>query len=316
MQLEVRHLRIICAIAESGSLGKAAAAMRLSQPGLTAQLRRIEAMLGGELFERHASGVTPTHFGELVLTRARAVLPTMDELLRSTRVAAGTGRATAQRLRLGSINAPLLGGLIAALRSVFPDAEVTSRAEGSPLPLVEDIAAGRLEAAVVGDTPGYDLPPHADVVLRPIVTEPVFVLLPDKHPLAALDEVHLADLAEDDWALPHPDNDRTREYWATAFNRTGLPMHVPYEAEGRLVAEIVRCGHAISLCQPTFDEVPGVAVRPIAGDPLWYRHLLAWHRDGPLAGHGEVMARHAADAYAAASTRNPAYPRWLARRSP
>jgi DNA-binding transcriptional LysR family regulator len=216
-----------------------------------------------------------------------------------------------RRFRLGAVNSPLLGGLLDAVREVCPGAEITSRAEGSPLPLVDDIAAGRLEAAVVGDCPGFELPPQSGVVLSPIVTEPVFVLLPAAHPLAALDEVELADLTDEDWALPHPDNDRTREYWASAFTIAGRRMRVPYEAEGRLVAEIVRGGHAVSLCQPTFDEVPGVAVRPIAGTPLWYRHMLAWHRDGELAAHAETLIRHATRYYEAASGRNPAYERWM-----
>jgi len=310
MELELRHLRIICTIAETGSLTRAAASLRLTQPGLSTQLRRIEGVLGGELFSRTQSGVVPTALGEVVLTRARAVLPTVDELLDVTALAARTGPSP-RRFRLGSVNAPLLGGLISAIRAHHPAAEITSRGEACPVPLVDEVAGGRLEAAVIGDCPGYEITPRPGVVVEPVATEPVFVALPATHPLAASEEVALEDLVDDDWAAPRPDNDRTREYWSTTLRHAGHRMRVVHEVEGRLHLELVRGGHAVSFCQPTFEQVAGVAVRPIAGTPLWYRHSVAWHRDGPLAPIGEALTRAATEAYRAACARSPVYRRWL-----
>lgn len=312
MELEIRHLRVICAIAESGSLTRAAAALRLTQPGLSAQLSRIETMLGGRLFERTSAGAVPTPFGEVVLTRARAVLPTIDELLGATTLAARTGPAP-RRFRLGSINAPLLGGLITAIRAHHPAAEITSREQGSPIPLIDDLANGRLEAAIVGDCPGYELTAPPGVVLQPIATEPAFVALPSGHRLAAGDEVSLDDLAAEDWVLPRPDNDRTREYWSKTFLGNGHQMRTAHEAEGRLLLDLVRSGHAVTLCQPTFEELPGVAVRPIAGNPIWYRHAVAWHQDGPLAAMRSALIQHCTKAYENAIARSPVYQRWLKR---
>lgn len=306
MELELRHLRVLCTVAENGSLTRAAAALRMSQPSLTAQLQRIERMLGGQLFERHSGGVVPTPLGEHMLTRARAVLPTVEDLMRHAAVVAGR-TPEAELVRIGSVGAPLIGGVIAGLRSIFPGCRVTSMWEDSPVAMVDHLAAGRLELAVVGDSPGYELTPSAGMEFRTVATVPVFVLLPERHRLAGQADVDLAELREDDWALPEPDDDRTREYWATV---AGYRMRVPYEATGKLMVELVRAGHAVSLCQPTFDQVPGVAVRPIVGDPLWYRHILAWHSGGRLAVHGDTLVKHAADVLACAVHRNPAYLEW------
>ncbi len=309
MNLEVRHLRVICAIADAGSLTRAAASLRMTQPGLSAQLRRIEAMLGGSIFERGQAGAVPTAFGELVLSRARAILPGIDGLLADTARAA----AAHDRIRVGSVGAPLLADLIVAVRELIPGAEVTARCQYSATPLLDDLVAGRLDAAVLGDNPGQELSPRDGVVLRPVVTEPVFALLPAGHPLAGREEASLTELVEDDWAMPHPDSDRTREYWASVFSLMGIEPRTPYEAEGRQLIEIVRTGLAVSLCQATFIEVPGVAVRPLAGDPLWYRHVLAWHRDGPLAAHGDEIVRRVGEGYLATCTSAPAYARWRER---
>ncbi|TVL88642.1 LysR family transcriptional regulator [Streptomyces sp. SAJ15] len=312
MDLEVRHLRVVCAVAEAGSLTRAAARLGMTQPGLSAQLRRIEAMLGGALFDRGKAGAAPTPFGDLVIQRARAILPGIDALLddaaRATRRA-----ATVERIRLGSVGAPLLGRLVLAVRQALPGAEVTARCQYSPAPLLDDVAAGRLEAAILGDHPDQRLPPRADVILTPLVTEPVFALLPATHPLAAREEVTLAQLADEDWAVPRPDPDRTGEYWASAAALTDRRPHTPYEAEGRQLIELVRAGLAVSLCQATFIEVPGTTVRPLAGNPLWYRHVLAWHRDGPLTAHGTAILRDVGTGYLELCAELPAYARWRSR---
>ncbi|EPH42761.1 LysR family transcriptional regulator [Streptomyces aurantiacus] len=312
VDLEIRHLRVVCAIAEAGSLTRAAARLGMPQPGLSAQLRRIEAMLGGTLFDRGKAGAVPTPFGDLVIQRARAILPGVDALLADTARAARRTTA-AERVRLGSVGAPLLGRLVLAVRDALPGCGVTSRCQYSPVPLLDDVASGRLEAAVLGDHPDQRLPPCAGVVLAPLVTEPVFALLPAAHPLAAHEEVSLARLADEDWAVPRPDRDRTGEYWSSAAALTDRRPHAPYEAEGRQLIELVRAGLAVSLCQATFIEVPGTAVRPLAGNPLWYRHVLAWHRDGPLAAHGEAILRDLGTGYLEICAESPAYARWRRR---
>jgi DNA-binding transcriptional LysR family regulator len=312
MELEVRHLRVICTIAEAGSVSRAAAALRVSQPGLTAQLHRIERMLGGQLFVRGPNGITPTQFGEMVLARARAVLPTIEELRRATVPGTG-GDGDPDILRLGSVNAPILASVVAGLRDRYPRATVTVRGEGSPVPLVELVASGRLELAIAGENPVYELPARAEVAFHTVATEPVFLLMSSEHPLASHTELELGELAEEDFALPQPDDDRTREYYALACLAAGFAIRVPYEIEGTPLTELVRAGHAVSFCQPTFRGGPGLAIRPLVGTPLWYRHVLVWHRHGPFAGRAAVVSRIAAESYAEAVRRNTTYPAWLAR---
>lgn len=313
MDLEIRHLRVVCAIAEAGSLRRAATTLGLTQPGLSTQLRRIENMLGGPLFNRRQAGAAPTPLGELVLARSRAILPGIDELLADTARAA-RGLSATTRIRVGSVGAPLLGHLILAVKHALPHAEVTSRCQYSPATLLDDLAAHRLEAAVLGDHPGHELPRPEGITFHPIATEPVFALLPATHPLAEQEDVPLSRLLEEDWAVPRPDADRTREYWSTACDTTGHRRpHTPYEAEGRQLIEIVRAGLAVSLCQATFIQAPGTVVRPLTGDPLWYRHLLAWHRDGPLTSQEPDILRRVTQGYHTTRTTSPTYANWRRR---
>ncbi|WP_149183638.1 LysR family transcriptional regulator [Streptomyces sp. TRM49041] len=312
MDLEVRHLRVVCAIAEAGSLTRAATLLGMTQPGLSAQLRRIESMLGGVLFHRRQEGAVATPFGELVLDRARSVLPGIDGLIAD---AARTARrmSACHRVRIGSVGAPLLGQLVLAVKAVLPNAQVTTRCQHSPVTLLDELVADRLEAAVLGDHPDQRLPHRDGVVLHPLATEPVFALLPAAHPLAEREEVPLAALLDEDWAVPRPDGDRTREYWSSVCAAGERHPFSPYEAEGRPLIELVRAGLAVSLCQATFIEVPGTAVRPLTGNPLWYRHVLAWHADGPLAPHSDDILRRASTGHQDTCAAAPAYARWRAR---
>ena len=68
MNVELRHLRVMVLVAEAGSVGRAARWLKVSQPSLTAQLKRIESAFGGELFERSRTGVTPTPLGRYAWT--------------------------------------------------------------------------------------------------------------------------------------------------------------------------------------------------------------------------------------------------------
>jgi DNA-binding transcriptional LysR family regulator len=72
--MELRHLRYVVAIAEERSFTRAAERLWIAQPGLSTQIRRLEAELGIQLFVRHTRGVELTDAGELFLERARAVL--------------------------------------------------------------------------------------------------------------------------------------------------------------------------------------------------------------------------------------------------
>ncbi|MGW2899246.1 LysR family transcriptional regulator, partial [Streptomyces sp. NPDC001212] len=88
MELEVRHLRVLCAIADHGSLHQAARQLGMAQPSLSTQLRRIERALGGQLFLRTRAGCRPTPLGHAVLGRARPLVAELAALVTEARAAA------------------------------------------------------------------------------------------------------------------------------------------------------------------------------------------------------------------------------------
>ncbi|WAZ23497.1 LysR family transcriptional regulator [Streptomyces cinnabarinus] len=275
MELELRHLRTIRTIADAGSLTRAATALGLAQPALSAQLRRIERALGGTLFERGRYGVRATALGELVLERTRVVLPAVSDLQREAARFAHARREP-ERLRLGGTHGPLLGALVDRLADAAPDAAVTTSASWSERELAGQLAEGRLDFALAG-TCGSAAPPGAEqLVWREIAVDPVLVMLADGHPLARDREIDLAALAGQEWACV-PGDGCFADCFTAACARAGFSPRRMYETDTASCVHLVRVGRAVGLCRASFPATPGIAIRPVTGTPLVWRHLLGWH---------------------------------------
>ena len=80
MSLDLRQLRLLLALAEHGGFGRAAAALRMTQPALSRSVKAMETAIGAALFERSATGAIPTDEGRLLIERARELVRAADEL--------------------------------------------------------------------------------------------------------------------------------------------------------------------------------------------------------------------------------------------
>ncbi|UVS81326.1 LysR family transcriptional regulator [Actinokineospora sp. UTMC 2448] len=309
MELELRHLTSLCAIADAGSVSRAAALLGVSQPALTAQLQRVERELGAQVFVRDRKGVTPTPLGQSLLTRARGVLLAMDELRRDSD---RRGLAAGPVVRLGGIAGAVSVGLADRLSDQLPDAEVHLRTEYSPRVLWDLLMASRLDAAALVDYPGFALRPPATVLSQVIAVEPVFVAMSERHRLADRASVALSDLADEPWALTPYDGAGWPDCFYAVCGEAGFTPRVLYTvSDGTPIRELVATGRAVTPCQAVFACGNGVLVKPLEGDPVRMRHILACRADSPLAENFDVVLRLACDAYWAYAQRRPDYLSWL-----
>ncbi|WP_431041674.1 LysR family transcriptional regulator [Streptomyces sp. P1-3] len=312
MELEVRHLRVVCAIADAGSITKAAAGLGMSQPTLSAQLRRIERALGGPLFVRSRHGAATTALGEFVLAKARSVLPSIDAIQVGSALHGGSG-AGRRPLRYVATPGPLMVGLLDELQRLFPDSGPTLRTETHVATAVDLVATGQQDLAAVVEylrDPASVLPP--DVLAHTVATEPAFVLLPGTHPLAGRRPVALAALADAEWVLPPSQATGLFEAFTAACADAGFTAAIRHEAEASAARELIAQGRAVGLGQATFRSTPGIVPVPLAGSPLRIRHLLLWHRHGALAAHAPALTARAERVHAEAVQRSPHYLAWLA----
>ena len=178
--MELRHLRYFIAIAEERSFTGAAERLWVAQPGLSTQMRRLEAELGVQLFERHPRGIDLTQAGELFLERARVAVSAAD-------VALATGRdleaGVVGSLRLGLAAGapwPLASELLLRFGRERPGVELTV-VEAYGGTLWRDLRAGRLDALVAPTGHG-----SADLRTLELGRAEWVMLVGTGHPLAGI----------------------------------------------------------------------------------------------------------------------------------
>ena len=189
--MNLRDLRYLLAVAEHGQFGRAAEAAGISQPTLSVQIRRLEALLGVVLFERSGKMVAPTAACDRLIGHARAAVAEADAILA---VARDLRDPMAGRFRLGIIPtlAPYLLPLIfAPLREALPLLDIEPW-EDQTTALLERLRGHELDAVILATE--VDQPEHVSL---PLFAEPFLAALPPEHPLASRMVVAEADLAAD-----------------------------------------------------------------------------------------------------------------------
>jgi len=315
----VRHLRALCAIADTGSLRKAARQLGMTQPSLTTQLRRIENTVGGRLFSREVTGSRPTPLGRSLLNRARPIVAEMNTLVSEVRLE--VGQSAGDALRIGSTGSRAVVGWLRRLRARFPDTDTTIHIDVSANALLEMVAADQLDAAFVHEVEGTPLRVPDGVRRRVLLArEPQFVALAETHPAAAAPLVRLTDLADDQWMVD-PAGDGEGAGLRRVLAAAGLNPRVVY-GDYLTAADLVASGEVVAPCQPTARSRPGMAVRPLHGDPLvvgLYLASRAPDAGAPDAGAAAVSADVDAlyadleTAYLEIAWGSEAYRQWLLR---
>src|SRR4051794_25867554 len=148
LPMELRHLRYFVAVAEELHFRRAAERLHVAQPAVSEQVRKLEDELGVRLLNRTQRSVSLTDAGAAMLDEARRVLQMAD---RAVAVARDTSTSAATRLRVGYLPASLPTAVPRALqelRRTMPNVQV-SLETGAARKLIEEVRAGRLDAAVV-----------------------------------------------------------------------------------------------------------------------------------------------------------------------
>jgi len=276
MSITLRQLRALAAAVETGSFGRAAARLNLSQPALTVQIRGLEEALGVTLFDRSARGVRPTAAGQGLAQSFARVLTELDHVVAGAREQAARRSGSVHLAVLPSVAATLLPDALARLRRDHPGIRV----------LVHDAVARRVGERVkdgvaelgIGTLSGLDASLHA----TPLFEDDLVAVLPPGHPLARRAVLTPALLATVPLVLTDPDSS-LRALAERAFAQAGLVLRPAYEATYMSTAvAMVRAGLGIGVLPATALDLkvaPVLQTRPIDA-PAMRRRILLLRRAG------------------------------------
>ena len=261
--MELRHLRYFIAVAEEGSLTLAAhKRLHTAQPSLSRQIRALEKELGAQLITRSVHGIELTAAGQAFLDHARLAVTQAEAAKAAVRRAA---QPTKPSLALGFLSGTEMDLLPKAkriLRDELPNVELKLSSDYSPR-LAEALMKGRLDAAFLRPEP------HAGgLVYRRVRTEPLIVVFPKDHRLAARKAIKLRELKGEPFIKPSKTAPTLRKIIEDSLERSGVDIRATHEVHNLAHAfSIIASTHAVTLLPAYAKNFLPVALtsRPIQG---------------------------------------------------
>jgi DNA-binding transcriptional LysR family regulator len=192
VDLSLRLLQALAAVAEDGSMTRAARRLNLTQQAVSGQIRQLERVVGTALVVRLATGIELTAAGLVVLKQGEALLQSAEAMVSEARMV-GAGRSEPLRITFkAQSTAHFMPAVEAALRRQAPDLEVQPIASHTLPDEIDALLEGRADAAFlwlpIGDDPRF--------TVHPLFAESRWVALPPGHPLTERTTLTIADLAD------------------------------------------------------------------------------------------------------------------------
>ena len=280
--MNLRDLRYLVALADTRHFGRAADRCNVSQPTLSAQLKKLEDFLGVTLIERQPRNVALTAVGERVVTRARRVLQDSDDIVALARASRDPLVGTLKVAFIPTLGPYLLPQVMPQLRRRLPKLQLMLY-EYQTAPLLEHLRAGDIDLGILAlgvDTEGLET--------RALADEPFTVAMPSSHALAKKLTVRAEDLASETLLLLE-DGHCLRDQALDVCSR--IPVH---EAEDfratslETLRQMVAAGHGVTLLpelatRGPFATARNLVIRPFA-KPVPFRTLGAvWRKSSTRA---------------------------------
>jgi DNA-binding transcriptional LysR family regulator len=260
VDLDLRLVRYFAVVADHRHFGRAAAALRVAQPSLSRQIRRLEQQLGARLLDRTPQGTRLTEAGEVFLPAAKA-------LLRSAARAAAQTRAAAQprRITIGYTTGLIVTPAAREMRRQHPDADVhTVHLEWNAAR--QSLLDHRVDAVVTR------LPfPTDQLHVTILYDEPRVLVVPLDHRLAGKESVTLDDIADEPLPRLRESDPAWSAYWRIDPRPDGRPAPdgpVIDDLEDKF--EVVAAGQAVAIsagfkirgARPDLTAIPLAGVEP------------------------------------------------------
>ncbi len=224
--MELRHLRYFVAVAEAGSLTVAAARqLHTSQPSLSRQIRDLEDEVGTPLLTRRARGIELTPAGRAFLDHARSVLSQVEAASEAARRVARPARPCFTMGFLTGYEMTWMPEALRILRDELPNIDVMISSQYSPL-LADGLSKGKIDAAFLRRERGVP-----GLAFRLLVKEPLVVILPADHRLAALKSISPRDLVDETFVAVSDTAPVLRRVIDNYLKRSALNITPTHEAD-------------------------------------------------------------------------------------
>ncbi len=273
-RLTLRQLRVFEAVARNLSFSRAAEELHLSQPAVSMQVRGIEAILGQPLTEQIGRRIFLTDAGREVLHASQAITARLDDLQHNLAQIRGVESGSLKLAVTATVNA-VATDILARFRGDYPGVsihlDVSNRAA-----VLDLLANNRIDLAIMGQ-----VPEGLELSATRFMDNPLVVIAPPAHPLAARRKVTLAQVAAEPF-LVRESGSGTRGAMERFFAERGLEIRSSMEmSSNEAIRQAVQAGLGLGLLsQQTLElelALRRLAVLNVEGFPIM-RHWYVVHR--------------------------------------
>lgn len=229
--IDLRSIRIIQAIEQTGSITAASRLLGLSQPAITQHLHRAETKLGLPLVSKVGRNVKLSDAGQILAAVADQVIDAIDGAAISIGGLASLRSGRVTMAAFPSASSTIVPTLISLLKQTVPGLSF-SYVEAEPLDAIELVADGSCDIALVARYPNDEIGPerYAERGLwsQPLYLDQMLLILPESHPLASERIVDLSDLEDDEWVAGCP---RCRGHVVDACHSVGYAPDITFQTD-------------------------------------------------------------------------------------
>ncbi|MCL2730393.1 MAG: LysR family transcriptional regulator [Actinomycetia bacterium] len=275
--IEARHLRVLRAVARTGSFSAAARDLGCTQPAVSQQMKALEQSAGTPLLVRGPREMRLTQAGEALVRHAAGIIAGLTAAEEEVAAIAGL---RAGRVRLGSFpsgSSTLVPAAVADMRAHHPGTKV-SLVEAEPPRSVEMLRAGDCDITLAFryvDLPTPSEESWEDLVVRPLLTDRLVGVVPAGHRLAGRDEpAPIGELADEEWIAGCP---RCRRHLVEVCERAGFSPRIDFATDDYpAVVGLVAAGLGVAvLPQLALEAVRSTGVAAVELLPAVEREIVA-----------------------------------------
>lgn len=275
--IEARHLRVLRAVATTGSFSAAGRELGCTQPAVSQQMKALETSVGTPLLVRTGREMRLTQAGEALVRHASGILAGLTAAEEEVAAIAGLRAGRVRLVSFPSGSSTLVPNALAALRAAHPGTRV-SLEEAEPPKSVDLLREGDCDIALAfryeGAADAGGAEEWADLVVRPLLVDRLVGLVPEGHRLARAESVALGELADESWIAGCP---RCRGQLVQACESAGFTPRIDFATDDYpAVVGLVGAGLGVAvLPRLAVESVRPRGARTVALEPAVRREIVA-----------------------------------------
>ncbi|MFE2274648.1 LysR family transcriptional regulator [Streptomyces lavendulae] len=274
--IEARHLRVLRAVAGTGSFSAAARELGCTQPAVSQQMKALEQSAGTPLLIRTGREMRLTQAGEALVRHAAGILAGLTAAEEEVAAIAGLRAGRVRLVSFPSGSSTLVPTALAAMRAAHPGTRI-SLVEAEPPRSVEMLREGDCDLALAfryGGGAAGAAAEWEDLVVTHLLTDRLVGLVPEGHRLAGAERVGMAELADEPWIAGCP---RCRRHLVEVCEGAGFTPRIDFATDDYpAVVGLVGAGLGVAvLPELAVESVRAKGVSTLAVEPAVEREVVA-----------------------------------------